>query len=61
LDAARVHAAAAERDLGAAADCGSDHAFEVVVAVGGLLAGERAGDGVGEQEDPHFFALAFGE
>jgi len=60
-DAARVHTAAAERDLGAATDCRGEHAFEVVVAVGGLLPGERAGDGVGEQEDPHLFAVAFGE
>ena len=48
-------------DLGAAPDGCGEHAFEVVVAVGCLLAGERAGDGVGEQEDPHLLAFALGE
>ena len=47
--------------LGAALDGCAEHAFEVVVAVGCLLAGQRTRDGVGEQEDAHVFAFALGE
>jgi hypothetical protein len=60
-DGAGVHAAAAERNIRTAVDCGREHAFEVVVAVGSLLADERAGDCVGEQEDPDVFTVALGE
>jgi hypothetical protein len=59
-NAACVHAPATESDLGTAVEGGGEHPFEVVVAGGCLLAGERAGDGVREQEDANLFAVSFG-
>ena len=45
-------------DLGATTDGGGEHPFEVAIAVRCPLAGERAADGVGEQEDPHLLAVS---
>src|SRR5581483_9208142 len=57
-DRAGVHAGAAEGDLGAVMDGGAEHPLEVVVAVGRLLAGERTGDRIGEEEDANLLAVA---
>jgi len=60
-DGARVDAGAAESDPRTSLDRDREHTLEVVAAVGRLLPGERAGDGVAEEEDAHLFALAVGE
>lgn len=49
-EAAGVEAGAAACDVGVMKDA-FEHAVEVVVPVGELLSGHRAGDGVSEQED----------
>ena len=60
-DAAGVHAGAAQADDGAVSGGGGEHAVEVVVAVGELLAGDGAADGIAEAEDADFDLVAFGE
>ena len=47
--------------IGAVVRGGGDHPVEVVVAVGELLAGDGATDGVPEAEDAHVDVVAFGE
>jgi hypothetical protein len=42
-------------------DGGGDRPVEAVVAVGELLAGDGAADGVAEAEHAHFDAITFGE
>src|SRR6266508_939535 len=60
-DAAGVHAGAAAADVGAVAGAGADHPVEVVIAVGQLLVGHGAADGVADQEHPYLAVAAFGE
>ena len=57
---ARVEARAAAADLGAV-DQRFEHAVEVVVPFGQLLAGDRARDGVAEQAYAQLYFVAFGE
>jgi hypothetical protein len=60
FESACVQAGAATADLGAA-DQRLDHAVEVVVAVGQLLAGDRARDGVAQEEHAQLYFGSFGE